>query len=118
LQICRGLKVNISKSRAFFSATTRRSKIESMVATIGIRQTFSLEKYQQVLYVDIHDVHLTIADVIQDDTWVLVRLYTKLPSPIVEVIRGTPVCLNGRIQYGFTWKGNLDGIYSVKAGYK
>jgi len=38
-----GLKVNISKSKAFFSDTTRRSKIESMVATTGIRQTFSLE---------------------------------------------------------------------------
>ena len=32
-----GLKVNISKPRAFFSATTRRSKIKSMVATTGIR---------------------------------------------------------------------------------
>jgi len=40
-----GLKVNISKSRAFFSATTRRCKIESMAATTEIRQTFSLEKY-------------------------------------------------------------------------
>lgn len=40
-----GLKFNISKSRAFFSTMTRRSKIESMVATTGIRQTFSLEKY-------------------------------------------------------------------------
>jgi len=30
---------------------------------------------EQVLYVDIHDVHLTIADMMQDDTWVLGRLY-------------------------------------------
>ena len=40
-----GLTVNISKSRTFFSVTTRRSKIESMVATTRIRQTFSHEKY-------------------------------------------------------------------------
>jgi len=40
-----GLKVNISKSRTFFLATTRRSKIESMVVTTGIRKTSSLEKY-------------------------------------------------------------------------
>jgi hypothetical protein len=42
-----GLKVNISKSRAFFfsSATTIRSRIESLVATIGIRQSSWLEKY-------------------------------------------------------------------------
>jgi len=50
---------------------------------------------EQVLYVDIHDVHLTITVVIQDDTWVLGRLYTELPSPVVEAICGTLVCLNG-----------------------
>jgi hypothetical protein len=40
-----GLKVNISKSRAFFSATTRRSRIESKVSTTGIRKTSSPKKY-------------------------------------------------------------------------
>jgi len=55
---------------------------------------------------------------LQNNTWVLGRLYTQLPSPVAEAICGTPVCLNDRILDGFTWKGNLDGIYLVKAGYK
>lgn len=32
-----GLKINVSKSRVFFSTTTRRSNIETIVATAGIR---------------------------------------------------------------------------------
>lgn len=40
-----GLKVNVSKSRAFFSAATPRSKIDSIVSITGIRHTTSLERY-------------------------------------------------------------------------
>jgi hypothetical protein len=57
---------------------------------------------EHVLYVDIHDVHLTIPEVIQDDTWVLGHLYTQLPSPVAEAICGTPMCFNDQIQDGFT----------------
>jgi hypothetical protein len=40
-----GLRVNVHKSRAFFSATTRRRKIESIVYVTGIQNTNSLDKY-------------------------------------------------------------------------
>ncbi|PNX93586.1 ribonuclease H, partial [Trifolium pratense] len=40
-----GLRVNIQKSRAFFSATTRQNKIDSIVSITGIQNTNSLEKY-------------------------------------------------------------------------
>jgi len=48
---------------------------------------------------------------------VLEHLYTQRPSPVSEAIYGTLMCLNDRIMDGFTWKGNLDGVYSVKVGY-
>jgi len=48
---------------------------------------------------------------------VLDHLYTQRPSPVSEVICGTLVCLNDRIMDGFTWKGNLDGVYLVKVRY-
>jgi len=40
-----GLKVSISKSRAFFSSVVTRSKINTMVSVTGIRNTSSLDKY-------------------------------------------------------------------------
>jgi hypothetical protein len=40
-----GLRVNVRKSRAFFSATTRRRSIESIVSVTGIQNTNSLDKY-------------------------------------------------------------------------
>jgi hypothetical protein len=40
-----GLKVNINKSKVFFSSTTRRGKISSIVSSTGINRTLSLEKY-------------------------------------------------------------------------
>jgi len=40
-----GLKVNASKSRAYFSATTRRSKIETIESNTGIRRTTSPQRY-------------------------------------------------------------------------
>jgi hypothetical protein len=40
-----GLKVSISKSWAFFSSVVTRSKINTMVSIMGIRNTSSLDKY-------------------------------------------------------------------------
>ncbi|GAU35137.1 hypothetical protein TSUD_394630 [Trifolium subterraneum] len=40
-----GLKVNITKSKVFFSSTIRRGKISSIVASTNINRTLSLEKY-------------------------------------------------------------------------
>lgn len=40
-----GLKVNVAKSKVFFSATTKRSKMDLIVSNIGIKRTLTLEKY-------------------------------------------------------------------------
>jgi len=40
-----GLKINLSKSRAFYSAGTPQRKINSLTSITGIRSTTSLEKY-------------------------------------------------------------------------
>lgn len=40
-----GLKVNIAKSQAFYSASTKRTKVEKIIAISGIRSTTSLESY-------------------------------------------------------------------------
>lgn len=39
------LKVNVAKSKVFFSSTTRRSKMNLIVSGTGIRRMLSLEKY-------------------------------------------------------------------------
>jgi hypothetical protein len=70
-----------------------------------------------VWYVDIHDTHLTVADIFRHGTWNLSQLYTHLPENILESISKISLCLNENISDGYTWKGNLDGIYSAKAGY-
>jgi hypothetical protein len=41
-----GLKINLSKSRAFYSAGTPQSKINKLTSITGIRSTTSLDKYQ------------------------------------------------------------------------
>jgi len=40
-----GLKINLSKSRTFFSSSTLQAKIHKLIAIYGIRSTTSLEKY-------------------------------------------------------------------------
>lgn len=64
---------------------------------------------EHVLYVDIHNLHLTISDVVQDGKWKVDQLYTQLPSFVTDIIVATPVCLSDQIPNGFTWKENQDG---------
>lgn len=39
------------------------------------------------------------------------------PTHIVDYINSVPICLNGIILDGLTWKGTLDGIYTTRGGY-
>lgn len=70
----------------------------------------------QVWYVYTHDIHLTVVDVVQDDIWQLTQLYTQLPTAVLGSILSMSVCFNYNIPDGFSWKGNVDGIYTAKAG--
>jgi len=40
-----GLKVHVTKSKVFFSSSTKQGKVNAIVATTGINGTLSLEKY-------------------------------------------------------------------------
>jgi ribonuclease HI len=71
-----------------------------------------------VLYVDIHDLHLKVTDVFQGGRWQLERLYTSMPSHVVESIESRLLHLNADIPDSFTWKGNMDGLYNAKTGYQ
>ncbi|MCI15307.1 RNA-directed DNA polymerase (Reverse transcriptase), partial [Trifolium medium] len=42
---CSGLKVNVAKFKVFFSSSTKRGKMNSIVTSTGINQTHSLGKY-------------------------------------------------------------------------
>lgn len=70
-----------------------------------------------VLYVDIHDIHLRISDVLPDGYWNLALLYTQLPQHALENIQGLTVTLSSDVEDAFIWTGRLDGTYSAKAGY-
>jgi len=49
--------------------------------------------------------------------WNFNHLYTTLPTTITNILEMLPFCLNSRVVDGYTWKGNLNGIYSTRDGY-
>jgi hypothetical protein len=70
-----------------------------------------------VLYVDIHDIEMRVRDVFIDGNWNLNLLYTVLPDEIKDRLAFLPVNLNPEVSDCFTWKGNLNGIYTARDGY-
>lgn len=72
----------------------------------------------QIFAVDIHDANNRIRDVYDSAGWHLDRLVTSLSDQLGHLITNTKLFLNDQVQDGFIWKGNLDGIYSAKEGYK
>ncbi|GAU11845.1 hypothetical protein TSUD_75960 [Trifolium subterraneum] len=71
----------------------------------------------QVMYVDIHDLEMRVRDVYIDGIWNFNALYTALPMEIKERLISFPICLNPSINDCYTWKGNLQGIYTARDGY-
>lgn len=72
---------------------------------------------EKVLYVDIHDLNLRVKDVFVNGAWNFNHIYTTLPASITDSLKILPICLNSRVTDGYTWKGNLHGIYSAEDGY-
>lgn len=72
----------------------------------------------QVPFVDIHDIHLQIKDVINDGKWNLDKLYTSLPSDATDAIFNISPLLHHDVPDMFIWTNNSDGCYSAKEGYK
>ncbi|GAU17063.1 hypothetical protein TSUD_105620 [Trifolium subterraneum] len=71
----------------------------------------------QVLYVDIHDLQMRVRDVYIDGKFNLNSLYTPIPPEIVNHLNLLPICLNPLVADRYTWKGNLNGIYTARDGY-
>lgn len=70
-----------------------------------------------VIYVDIHDLNMRVKDVYTNGHWNFNLMYTNIPPAICDRLHATPICLNPMVADRITWKGNLDGIYTAKAGY-
>ncbi|CAJ2637225.1 unnamed protein product [Trifolium pratense] len=71
----------------------------------------------KVLYVDIHDLEMSVKDVYTDGNWNFNMLYTNIPTAVTDHLKMIPVCLNSQVADCYTWKGNLNGIYSARDGY-
>ncbi|GAU13776.1 hypothetical protein TSUD_82850 [Trifolium subterraneum] len=70
-----------------------------------------------VMFVYIHDLEMRVRDVYIDGNWQFNQLYTNLPQEIKEKLNSTTISLNPSINDCYTWKGNLNGIYTVRDGY-
>lgn len=73
---------------------------------------------QFVPYIDIHDVHLCVKDIIQNGAWQTNTLYTVLPSNIIEHILTLSSCTNDSVSDSLVWKGHSNDIYIANQGYK
>ncbi|CAJ2645759.1 unnamed protein product [Trifolium pratense] len=71
----------------------------------------------KVLYVDIHDLEMCVKDIYTDGNWNFNMLYTNIPIAVTDHLKMIPVCLNSQVADCYTWKGNLNGIYSARDGY-
>jgi ribonuclease HI len=70
-----------------------------------------------VLYVDIHDTELRVRDVYSDGSWNFNSLYTAMPTSIKEQLSLLPINLNPNVPDRYSWKGNLNGLYTARDGY-
>lgn len=71
----------------------------------------------QVPFVDIHDLHLSVKDVLINNGQHTQALYTNLPPAIGDTINNTHLSFNASIEDAFIWPHNKNGIYSTKSGY-
>lgn len=70
-----------------------------------------------VPYIDIHDLQLTIKDVISSPAPHTNILYTTLPPDIANHINNLKVRFNDSIEDTFVWSPNINGVYTAKSGY-
>jgi hypothetical protein len=70
-----------------------------------------------VLYVDIHDLQMRVRDVYTDGKWNFDLLYTTITADVMDRLKLLYVCLNSQVAGRYTWKGNLNGLYTAHDGY-
>jgi len=66
-----------------------------------------------VPYIDIHDLHLSIKDVIDSPTPHTNILYTMLPPEVAININNSNVQFNESVDDMFVWSPNANGVYTV-----
>jgi len=71
----------------------------------------------QVPFVDIHDLQLTLKDVITNNGLHTQALYTILPTALADIINNTQLSFNPSIVDAFVWPQIKNGIYTSKSGY-
>ncbi|MCH79684.1 RNA-directed DNA polymerase (Reverse transcriptase) [Trifolium medium] len=69
------------------------------------------------MFVDIHDLEMRVRDVYIDGNWQFNSLYTNLPQAIKAKLNSSTISLNPYVNDCYTWKGNLNGIYTARDGY-
>jgi hypothetical protein len=70
-----------------------------------------------VLYVDIHDLQLSVKDVLSKGNPHTHSLYTQLPPLTSDVINNTNFKFNDSIEDTFIWTNNKNDTYATKSGY-
>ncbi|XP_024636248.1 uncharacterized protein [Medicago truncatula] len=70
-----------------------------------------------VPYIDIHDIQLTVKDVISSTSPHTQILYTQLPPIVSETINNTHFKSNASLEDAFIWTNNKNGNYATKSGY-
>jgi len=64
-----------------------------------------------------HDLQLTIKDVITNDSLHTQALCTILPLALADIINNTQLSFNPTIVDAYVWPQNKNGIYTSKCGY-
>jgi len=67
--------------------------------------------------IDIHDIHLTVKDVITFNGQHTQALYTTLPQSVADTINNFHTNFNAAVDDAFIWRHNKNGLYSTKSGY-
>jgi len=68
--------------------------------------------------IDIHDIHLTIKDVLTFNGHRSLFLYTTLPQAVVNFVNNTNIRFKDEVDDAFVWPLNKNGVYSTKIGFK
>ncbi|GAU50504.1 hypothetical protein TSUD_409790 [Trifolium subterraneum] len=70
-----------------------------------------------VPYIDIHDLQLSIKDVLSTNSPHTHILYTQLPPSVSDLINNIHIKFNDSIDDAFIWTSNKNGSYTTKSGY-
>jgi len=70
-----------------------------------------------VPFINIHDLHLTIKDVISSPEPHTHILYTTLPLEVPNHINNLNIRSNDFVEDTFVWSPNINSVYTAKSGY-